>query len=258
MLRKIDRHLSKMVGLPYLKLTRDPSIYDRCEYFLHRIRNVEPRKLRILDVGCGSGAILPFMAYEAPERVENYVGIDLRASRLRTRYQDIGVPNSFKDINLDSDWNVGSFDVAWCSECLEHITDDKGVFRKIVRSVNRGGLIIVSMPALAHRKRVGVYFPELLEVSSIQDGGHVRIGYDRASLMALAEGTATELIHCDGITKADLAYMRRRYRWSEAAQYLNNVINLVGRTDADRYALSDNHSIDYADYQSIGGVYLVK
>ncbi len=197
------------------------------------------------------------MSRKAPQRLASYTGIDLNASRLQHRYASIDIPHSFYDVDLDTDWNVGTFDVAWCSECIEHILDDKGVFRKIVRSVRRRGLIVVTMPSLAHRERVGVNLPELLEVGSVQDGGHVHLGYDRASLAALCAGTSSDLIRCDGVTRADLSYMRRRYRWPEPAQLLSNLINVVCRTKADRYALGDDKTLDHADYQSIGGVFHV-
>ncbi len=62
MLRKIDNTLRKAFGLPYLRVTRDQSIFDRCEYFLRAVRDVEGECLRVLDVGCGSGAVLYYVS----------------------------------------------------------------------------------------------------------------------------------------------------------------------------------------------------
>jgi 2-polyprenyl-3-methyl-5-hydroxy-6-metoxy-1,4-benzoquinol methylase len=258
MLKRIDSSLTEVFGLSYLNLTRDQAIYDRCEYFLHVIRELMTKPIRILDVGCGSGAIFYFMSRRAPEWVSNYVGIDLHASRLRERYKNITTAHAFYDIDLDDDWNVGTFDVAWCSECIEHILDDKGVFQKICRSVAPGGLIVVTMPSSSNRRRVGAQLPELLLVAPRQDGGHVRVGYEPSSLVALCEGTSAELIRCDGVTKADVPYMHRRYRWPGPMQFANNVLNIVSRTAGDRYTIGVKAPIDYSEYQSISGIYRIK
>jgi 2-polyprenyl-3-methyl-5-hydroxy-6-metoxy-1,4-benzoquinol methylase len=51
----------------------------------------------------------------------------------------VRIPHRFLDIDLDSDWQVPDTDFAWCSEVLEHLTDDRGVLRRIAASVRPGG-----------------------------------------------------------------------------------------------------------------------
>jgi SAM-dependent methyltransferase len=258
MLREIDNTLIAALGLPYLRLTREQAIFDRCEYLLRVIQGIETRQLRILDVGCGSGAVLYFLSSKVPQRVAHYTGIDLDTSHLQGRYASVPVPHSFQDVDLDTDWNVGFFDLAWCAECLEHILDDRGVFRKICRAVRSGGLIVVTMPSRAHRERIGAHLPKFLEVSTIQDGGHVRLGYDRTSLADLCAGTTAELVRCDAVVRADLSYIYRRHCWPSSTLLLNNLLNIASRPAAYSYALGDQPIINYAEYESIGGVYRVK
>ena len=251
----VDRWLLRHVGYTYLRATRDDAIFDRIAYFVEIVR-AKGQRVSVLDVGCGGGVTLEVIAREISDLVSRYVGLDWNASRLSGRYAHLSTPHEFFDVDLNDDWNFGQFDVAWCSECLEHITDDAGVFRKIYRSVRPGGSIVVTMPSEACRYAFGGRFPGLLQTSATEDGGHVRVGYTPDGLRGLASGTGASLVRVDAVTKFDDTYIRRRYDWPDVLQPLRSTFYSLTRSDADRYRLSASPT-DFAQYHSIAAVYTV-
>lgn len=253
----LDQQLLRVFGLPYLRLTREDSIHERFRYLVQVVREFGAGRspMRILDVGCGSGLALWYLSRYCPAYVSSYLGIDLSTRRLMPRYSHVSTAHGFRDVNLDDDWHVGEIDLAWCSETLEHLTDDAGAFRKICRSVASGGHIVTTMPSRPHFESMARFLPRLLDVSPCQDGGHVRVGYDANSLAALCAGTRASLRRVDYITRSDLAYLRRRYQWPTWAQPLNTWINALVRRDSDRFALDGSGTAEH--YLSIAAIYEV-
>jgi SAM-dependent methyltransferase len=252
-LARIDRWLFRHAGYPYLRATRDNRTFERFAYLVRTIRD-GGQAVSVLDVGCGGGQALFMLARDVPRLVTHYVGLDFQAGRLADRYGHISIPHRFFDVNLDDEWNCGTFDLAWCSECLEHIADDKGAFGKIARSVRAGGRIVVTMPSLASREACGGELPFLLATSPTQDGGHVRVGYTPASLRALAEGTTAHLARVDAVSRADIGSYQRRYEWPQAMRLATYAFDTLRRSEEDCYTLGATPA-DLAGYESIGAVY---
>lgn len=252
----VDRLAQRMLGMPYLRLTRGYDIHDRCRYLIHLIgESRQPRRLEILDVGCGSGLVLRYLDRRAPTRVSRYLGIDLRAERLRSRYRDIKLPHGFTDVDLDSDWRVGSFDLVWCAEVIEHLMDDRALFAKIVRSTRPGGTIVLTTPSLAFVQAMGGHVPSLLEVRPMQDGGHVRQGYAPEDFRRFAREHGLELVRLDGITRTGVDRARRRYGGGTLDFMLANATAGRGRAPGDVYALGPDFTGREAEFWSIGAVF---
>jgi 2-polyprenyl-3-methyl-5-hydroxy-6-metoxy-1,4-benzoquinol methylase len=57
-----DSFMIRLFGLSYLRLTRDVLIHERCRYLLRIARQMGRTRLRVLDVGCGSGMALYYLA----------------------------------------------------------------------------------------------------------------------------------------------------------------------------------------------------
>lgn len=254
--RVVDDRLQNSLGIPYLRLTRDCAIHDRSTYLAYVIRKLPGGPLRILDVGCGSGIALRYLASLVPQRMSSYMGIDRDTAKLRRRYRQIPLMHTFYDVDLDDDWKFGEFDLVWCSEVLEHLIDDKGLFRKICRSVRHGGCIGVSTPSRAHLERVGKTFPAALKISARQDGGHVRIGYTPDELKALCVGTSARFVRADVITRSNESFIRRASRRGVWCR-LNNLWNLSTRRRTESFAISGETEFSYADYLSVTALYQV-
>jgi 2-polyprenyl-3-methyl-5-hydroxy-6-metoxy-1,4-benzoquinol methylase len=93
----------------------------------------------LLDVGCGSGALRPFVQ----GMVDRYVGADL------VRYESFPAECEFYPANFDSEPvpAADSFaDVVVAAEIIEHLENPRALMRELIRLVKPGGLIIVTTP----------------------------------------------------------------------------------------------------------------
>lgn len=205
----IDDVLHRRIGVRYLRVARERSIHERFRYALSVLDSLGLKRPTVLDVGCGSGILLRHLA-SRQQPVGSYNGIDLAATRLEARYRDVRIPHRFLDIDLDSDWHLADNDLAWCSEVLEHLTNDRGVLRRIGESVRPGGHVVVTVPSLAQRERLAVKLPSALDVSPTQDGGHVRAGYTPETLRVLAADAGLSLVRIDAVSpRLDFEFISR-------------------------------------------------
>ena len=224
MLGQLDNSLQRLFGLPYLFASRDFNIHSRCRYLLYKLARIEGRNLSVLDVGCGAGITLRHLARLEPGKVGRYVGIDLQAERLQSRYRNIdGIDIVFHNVDLDDDWDVGSFDVVWCSEVIEHLMDDAGQIAKMKSAVRPGGVVLITTPCLDFVRHMGLQFPPILKTSAVQDGGHVRHGYRAEDIERLAAEAGLEIDSIDGVNRLTLAETEKRYSTRGASWVMNNI-----------------------------------
>lgn len=224
MLGQLDNSLQRLIGLPYLFASRDFNIHSRCRYLLHKLRQVKGEGLSVLDVGCGAGITLRHLATTVPGKIARYVGIDRQAERLQTRYQDIrGIDITFHNVDLDDPWNVGRFDVIWCSEVIEHLMDDGGQLIKMRQALKPGGMALITTPSLEFVQHMGAKFPPILKTSPVQDGGHVRHGYRFEDMVRLATDAGLLVNSIDGVNRLTLAETERRYTSQGLGWIMNNI-----------------------------------
>jgi SAM-dependent methyltransferase len=84
---------------------------------------------------------------------------------------------------------AGAFDVVIASEVLEHLVDDRGAIREVVRVLRPGGRLALSVPR---------YGPERINWTLSAryhnvEGGHLRI-YRRSRLIGLLESEGLQLV----------------------------------------------------------------
>lgn len=186
-IRAVDNFAIKAIGWPWLELTRDAHIHERCVYLTDCLRRLKGTGVKILDVGCGSATALFYLNSYARGALSKYVGIDmLPPARLRVRYRNIPVCAEFHQVYLDQDWDFGTFDLVWCAEVIEHILDDRKLLRKLSSQVSPGGSLIITTPSRLFVENMARYVPGYETISKTQDGGHVRTGYDLDMLEELA------------------------------------------------------------------------
>ncbi len=257
MLRQLDDGLQRLLGLPYLFASRDFNIHCRCRYLLHKLEAIDGGALSLLDVGCGAGITLRHLAKAAPGKILRYVGIDLQAERLISRYRDVdAIEVGFHNVDLDDDWDVGVFDVVWCSEVVEHLMDDAGLFEKMKRSVRPGGIVLITTPCLDFVLQMGRFFPPILTTSRVQDGGHVRHGYRPDDIERLAVGAGLVVESIDGVNPLTLDETRRRYSTRGVSRVLHNVrMSWRGRGQAS-FALGEAFDVERERYSSIAATLL--
>lgn len=104
--------------------------------------SLEPAGLRALDIGCGGG----FLAEEFARLGCRVVGVDPSTVSIETARRHA------TGIGLDVDYRVGSgeqlpvadgdFDLAYCCDVLEHVTDLDGVVSEISRALRPDGIFL--------------------------------------------------------------------------------------------------------------------
>jgi SAM-dependent methyltransferase len=124
---------------------RDPALTNVADLIMGMLR---PLQGRAIDVGCGTGRIALRLAQQGFQvdalDVEAKV-LDI-ARRLAGR-QELGIRFVVCDLVRDTgEFANDSYDVAVCSEVLEHVDDWKAMLRVIVRVLKPGGTLIISVP----------------------------------------------------------------------------------------------------------------
>jgi SAM-dependent methyltransferase len=163
-------------------------------YIFDRI-GVQPSQ-RILEVGCGSGAVLESLAKDG---FSNSIGLDVDYAALR-----LALPESVANANaLPVPFTRSSFDISLCHFLLLWVSDPLKVLKEMVRIAKPGGWVI----ALAEPDYGGrVDFPDELkqlgEVQSLALQGHGADVYIGRKLKTLFADCGLENIH-SGIISAE-------------------------------------------------------
>ncbi len=109
-------------------------------YLLREIGRVPGE--RVLDVGCGTGALLGRLLSEAPRR--QATGLDLSANMLDKARQRLGDRTVL--VQGDSEhlpFPDRSFDVVVCCDSFHHYPDPQAVLKEISRVLEPGGIFLM-------------------------------------------------------------------------------------------------------------------
>jgi 2-polyprenyl-3-methyl-5-hydroxy-6-metoxy-1,4-benzoquinol methylase/tetratricopeptide (TPR) repeat protein len=127
-------------------LHHDPKSAE--EYYEHPRRELLPaipqRARRILDVGCGAGALGKLLKEE--RGVEEVCGVEFieEAYERACKVLDRVLLGNIEEMALP--WDDGHFDCIICADVLEHLTDPSAVLAKLNRVLAPHGVIVISVP----------------------------------------------------------------------------------------------------------------
>lgn len=153
------------------------------------IRNTHAR---VLDAGCGSGAIALYTAYLGNETVG--VSFESRNNEVATyRAQLLNLKNTkfiIGDLRkLDELSNqLGTFDQIVCFETIEHIMNDVKLLRDFFGVLRPGGKLFLTAPYKHYRRLPGDH------ITSVEDGDHVRWGYTHDEIEKLLKQEEFEVL----------------------------------------------------------------
>lgn len=105
-------------------------------------RSLKEKNIRsetVVDVGCGSGALWPYIA----DRFHHYIGVDIEP------YAGFPGSGQFVRCNLES-YQIplppASTDVVVAVETIEHLENPRAFFRELKRLLKPGGWLVVTTP----------------------------------------------------------------------------------------------------------------
>jgi len=140
-------------------MTRDWIIHERMRFLVDWIEQHDARRLKVLDASCGSGLALLYLYWYQSDKVVSYLGLDRDTCRLRSRYEFVSIPHQFENVDLDSSWQRGLFDVVFCSEVIEHMIDDRRLFSRLSSHLADGGVVLVTTPHKEFVRQKATQFP---------------------------------------------------------------------------------------------------
>ena len=121
-------------------------LVEQAEHWRHRLirdgTELEPGT-RLLEVGCGVGAVLAVLGQEYPGL--ELFGVDIEQKQLdfaRGHLERVGVGATLRQADaLALPWTDGSFDHVWMMWFLEHVANPLAVLREAKRVLVPGGRI---------------------------------------------------------------------------------------------------------------------
>lgn len=172
---------------------------------------------RVVEVGCGSGALLRELAVRGHE----CHGIETSPDALEVADQMLaGFPGARISDGPQGGWE-GSFDTLLSFDVLEHIEDDVAALRQWVSWLKPGGTAVLSMPA--HR---AMWSPRDAWI------GHYR-RYDKADMLELAQaaGLNVQRLECYGFPLANFTHWLGN-RAMRGQDYAGGAQDMAGATAA--------------------------
>ena len=207
--------LVKIFGWPATLIHGDSLVLDRWLWLRRRLPLIFPGDAKFLDVGCGSGAFTLGAALRGYE----VVGLswdEANQSKAASRAKLLGLEAARFPIcdvrKLDERAEFkDQFDIALCSENIEHILDDLKLMKDIHACLKPGRRLYLSAPNFYYHPMTE---GDLGPFRPIEDGGHVRRGYSPAMLR--------ELCDLAGFDVEEITYVSYFF-----SQWLTSVIRVV-------------------------------
>jgi 2-polyprenyl-3-methyl-5-hydroxy-6-metoxy-1,4-benzoquinol methylase len=164
---------------------------------------IDPRGLRVLDLGCGgghNGALLK----KAGAREVIGVERDPGAAREARRRLDRVVECDLAELDPD-DLGDEPFDAILASDVLEHLYDAEGVLARAVTRLRPGGAVVISLPNISN-----VYvFSQLLLKTWPRRGSGI---FDRTHVRFFAKRDMVRLLRSAGLRVLRVEPYFTRYR----------------------------------------------
>ena len=102
------------------------------------------RNMRVLDIGCATGALLAWLR----ERGWETTGLEISGPQAEYARQKKGL--DIRSVPLENNkFPDGTFEVVWASHLIEHLNDPAGMLREVWRILAPKGRFLVTTPNVA-------------------------------------------------------------------------------------------------------------
>ncbi len=119
--------------------TEPPDLELRAQFMLAHVAAGD----RVLDLGCGDGALTDRLAGAGAQPV----GVEVAQAALdRARARHPGLPFELAPIDGPLPLADGAFDVVWSSEVIEHVADTARWLSEVRRVLVPGGRLLLTTP----------------------------------------------------------------------------------------------------------------
>lgn len=250
-MRTIDKTLFSAFGMPYFKLTRDVTILDRARYMRHYVDRLAKPNLSILDVGCGSAASLMLLNRD-PRPSASYIGIDRETIVGHKSFSNSGIKHEFRAVDLDTAWDIGKFDLVICFEVIEHLIEDARLFRRLCTQVAPNGRLLLTTPSSPFVRRMDRFMPGFASTTPVQNGDHVRIGYDVAELQAMAADNNMVIESVDWLSRFEPEELRSAAFMTGFVPRIRQNLRYRRPAPEDAFVIGGDPAVNAERYWSVG------
>jgi len=198
--------LIKLFGFKITLMFHDTLVLDRWIWVKKYLINYNNKSnLKLLDVGCGSGAMTIASASLGFQSLGlSWDEINNNKAEMRAKVSDIdNVSFSICDVrHLDKRKDLSNqYDVIICTENIEHIINDQKLMNDMYNCLKIGGMLYLTTPNFYFKPMYGDPIEKINPLNPIEDGGHVVIGYKKDDLILLCKNSGFEVIeigYCSG------------------------------------------------------------
>lgn len=110
------------------------------------LRSFLPDRVRLLDVGCGTGSLTDVVTKGKGVKVFGIEPNSVRAEIAKSRGMDVFCGVLTEDYFRERE----PFDVVLFADVLEHVPDPAALLRLAAVALNPGGIVLISVPNVAH------------------------------------------------------------------------------------------------------------
>lgn len=204
--------LVKVLGFPATLIHGDPLVLDRWLWLKRRLPLASNGE-SLIDVGCGTGAFTIGAALRGYESL-GLSWDERNQSVARERALICNAPSAEFEVfdvrKLDQREDLFlKFDIALNFENIEHILDDRKLMQDIAKCIKPGGRFLLTTPNDKYRP---ISSHDAGPFSPIEDGGHVRKGYNKERLIELCNDSGLDFescSFCSGFLSQKLAFLLR-------------------------------------------------
>lgn len=194
----------RLFGWKATLINGDTLVMDRWKWLSKKlpVRKSKSESYNLLDVGCGSGA------FTIGGASKGYKSLGLSWDKNNQLKAQKRANICQKDASFEV-WDVrdldkkkeliNTFEYIICTENIEHIINDVKLMNDMNNCLVEGGVLLLTTP---NKNLVPMWGDDYAYTENpIEDGGHVRLGYDEQDCISICKKTGFELIsieYCSG------------------------------------------------------------